>query len=210
MMVALGAGVERLPSQRRGAAAPHMAAVIRVRGKRVASVVQQTKTKVPEGWYYNSCRNLMAMLPEQQVQGKLLQYEAFVSDVLQRDLQKVLEQREEVCEKIAQYLQLKNVIERLQETRGQELVTQVDLGCNFYVNAEVPETSTIFVALGYGFYAELTLPEALVFIEKKNKLLTEANLYYRHDLDYHHSLSAGSARPSPKTLPRSKPISGWF
>ncbi|XP_053145000.1 protein UXT isoform X4 [Hemicordylus capensis] len=115
----------------------------------------------------------MAMLPEQQVQGKLLQYEAFVSDVLQRDLQKVLEQREEVCEKIAQYLQLKNVIERLQETRGQELVTQVDLGCNFYVNAEVPETSTIFVALGYGFYAELTLPEALVFIEKKNKLLTE-------------------------------------
>ncbi|XP_061470424.1 protein UXT [Rhineura floridana] len=115
----------------------------------------------------------MAMLGEQQVQEKVLQYEAFIGDVLQRDLQKVLEQREEVYEKIAQYLQLKNVIERFQETGSQELTTQVDLGCNFYVNAEVPDTSTIFVALGYGFFVELTLPEALAFIEKKNKLLTE-------------------------------------
>ncbi|XP_054859151.1 protein UXT [Eublepharis macularius] len=114
----------------------------------------------------------MAMLGNEEVQGKVLRYEAFISDILQRDLQKVLEQRDEVYEKIAQYLQLKTVIERLQETGGQELVTQVDLGCNFYVKAEVPDTSTIFVALGYGFYAELTLPEALAFIEKKNKLLT--------------------------------------
>uniref|UniRef100_A0A8D0BE31 Protein UXT n=1 Tax=Salvator merianae TaxID=96440 RepID=A0A8D0BE31_SALMN len=113
------------------------------------------------------------MLGEQQVQQKVLQYEAFISDVLQRDLQKVLEQRDEVYEKIAQYLQLKNVIERLQETGGQKLTTQVDLGCNFYVSAEVPDTTTIFVAVGYGFFVELTLPEALIFIEKKNKLLTE-------------------------------------
>ncbi|KAJ6655314.1 hypothetical protein lerEdw1_005506 [Lerista edwardsae] len=113
------------------------------------------------------------MLGEEQVQRKVLQYEAFISDILQRDLQKVLEQREEVYEKIAQFLQLKNVIEILQKTGARELTTQVDLGCNFYVNAEVPETSTIFVALDYGFFVELTLPEALAFIEKKNKLLTE-------------------------------------
>ncbi|XP_053226810.1 protein UXT isoform X2 [Podarcis raffonei] len=111
---------------------------------------------------------------ERQVQEKVLQYEAFVSEVLQRDLRKVLEQRDQVYEKMAQYLQLKNIIERLQETGSQELTTQVDLGCNFYVNAEVPDASTIFVALGYGFFVELTLPEALAFIEKKNKLLTEA------------------------------------
>ncbi|KAF7244038.1 Protein UXT, partial [Varanus komodoensis] len=113
------------------------------------------------------------MLGEQQVQKKVLQYEAFISDVLQRDLRKVLEQRDEIYEKIAQYLQLKNIIERLQETGGQKLMTRVDLGCNFFVNAEVPDTSTIFVAVGYGFFVELTFPEALAFIEKKNKLLTE-------------------------------------
>ncbi|KAG8541311.1 hypothetical protein GDO81_029269, partial [Engystomops pustulosus] len=78
-----------------------------------------------------------------------------------------------VYEKISQYLQLKNVIERLQELELGPLQTQVDLGCNFYVNAEVPDSSKIFVALGFGFFAEMTPDEALRFIEKKNKMLTE-------------------------------------
>ncbi|CAH2317009.1 UXT [Pelobates cultripes] len=69
---------------------------------------------------------------------KVLRYEGFVSDTLQRDLLKVMENRDAVYEKISQYLQLKNVIERLQEMSPSEtLETQVDLGCNFYVNAEV-------------------------------------------------------------------------
>uniref|UniRef100_A0A8C3IB38 Uncharacterized protein n=1 Tax=Chrysemys picta bellii TaxID=8478 RepID=A0A8C3IB38_CHRPI len=36
-----------------------------------------------------------------------------------------------------------------------------------------PDTSRIFVALGYGFFAELTLTEALRFVERKTKLLIE-------------------------------------
>ncbi|XP_077140172.1 protein UXT [Ranitomeya variabilis] len=104
---------------------------------------------------------------------KVLKYEAFVTDTLQRDLRRVLENRDSVYEKISQYLQLKNVIERLKELESGPLQTQVDLGCNFYVNAEVPDSSKIFVALGFGFFAELTLEEALRFIEKKNKMLTE-------------------------------------
>ncbi|XP_043829859.1 protein UXT [Dromiciops gliroides] len=106
------------------------------------------------------------------VQAKVLQYEAFVSDVLQRDLRQVLAQREEVYGQLAGYLQLKNVLERLQESGEQKLRTQVDLGCNFYVNAEVPDSSRIFVALGYGFFLELTLIEALRFIDRKSRLLT--------------------------------------
>ncbi|XP_056665669.1 protein UXT [Monodelphis domestica] len=103
---------------------------------------------------------------------KVLQYEAFLSDVLQRDLRQVLAQREEVYGQLANYLQLKNVLERLQESGDQKLRTQVDLGCNFYVNAEVPDPSRIFVALGYGFFLELTLMEALKFIDRKSRLLT--------------------------------------
>lgn len=81
--------------------------------------------------------------------------------------QKVLEQRDEVYEKIAQHLQLKNVIERLQESEQQHLKMEVDLGCNFYVQAAVPDASKIFMLVGYGFFLEFTLPEALRFIEKK-------------------------------------------
>ncbi|XP_048872691.1 protein UXT [Brienomyrus brachyistius] len=104
---------------------------------------------------------------------KVLQYETFINEVLKRDLQKVLEQRDEVYEKIAQYLQLKNTIESLQEAGSKELKTEVDLGCNFYVQAHVPDSSTIFVAVGYGFFVEFTLPEALKFIEKKTNQLTK-------------------------------------
>ncbi|XP_036390049.1 protein UXT [Megalops cyprinoides] len=103
---------------------------------------------------------------------KVLQYETFINEVLRRDLQRVLEQRDAVYEKISQYLQLKNVIESLQESGSKELKTEVDLGCNFYVQAHVEDSSKIFVAIGYGFYVELTLPEALKFIEKKTTQLT--------------------------------------
>ncbi|XP_075395228.1 protein UXT isoform X2 [Tenrec ecaudatus] len=107
---------------------------------------------------------------------KVLRYEAFISDVLQRDLRKVLDHRDKVYEQLAKYLQLRNIIERLQapqEAKHSELYMQVDLGCNFFVDTVVPDTSRIYVALGYGFFLELTLTEALKFIDRKSCLLTE-------------------------------------
>ncbi|XP_036316538.1 protein UXT isoform X1 [Pipistrellus kuhlii] len=106
---------------------------------------------------------------------KVLRYEAFVSDVLQRDLRKVLDHRDKVYEQLSKYLQLRNVIERLQEATHSELCMQVDLGCNFFVDTVVSDTSRIYVALGYGFFLELTLAEALKFIDRKSNLLTEAS-----------------------------------
>ncbi|XP_043782586.1 protein UXT-like [Cervus elaphus] len=100
---------------------------------------------------------------------KALRHEAFISDVLQRDLQKVVDHRDKVYEQLAKYLQLRNVIERLQEANHSELYMQVDLGCNF-VDTVVPNTSRIYVALGYGFFLELTLAEALKFIDHKSSL----------------------------------------
>ncbi|XP_059588526.1 protein UXT isoform X1 [Alligator mississippiensis] len=108
------------------------------------------------------------MAPAEKVQ----RYEAFVSDVLQRDLQHVLRHRDAVFEQLAQLLQLRNVLERLQDLSG-PLQTQVDLGCNVYVSAEVPDPSRVCVALGYGFFAELTLPEALHFIHRRSLLLSQ-------------------------------------
>ncbi|XP_031149039.1 protein UXT [Sander lucioperca] len=103
---------------------------------------------------------------------KVLQYENFINEVLKRDLQKVLEQRDSVYEKISQYLQLKNTIQSLQESGLQQLKTDVDLGCNFFVQAEVEDSSQIFVAVGYGFFVEMTHDEALRFIDKKTSQLT--------------------------------------
>ena len=45
----------------------------------------------------------------------------------------------------------------VQEQGQEELRTMVDLGSQVYCQAEVPDTSRIFVSVGLGFHAEMTL-----------------------------------------------------
>ncbi|XP_077437875.1 protein UXT [Vanacampus margaritifer] len=106
------------------------------------------------------------------VDSKVLQYERFIDEVLKKDLQKVMEQRDAVYEQISHYLQLKNTLQALQETDSQSLKADVDLGCNFYVQAEVEDSSKIFVLVGFGFFVEMEHAEALRFIDKKTNQLT--------------------------------------
>ena len=109
-----------------------------------------------------------------EMQRKVLEYETFINDKLKTDLQAVQKAQEDIYSRTAEYLQLKNVIERIQtlNPKGGELKTQVDLGCNFFCQAKVPDSSRIFVCVGYGFFVEFTLDEALKFIEKKCEQLT--------------------------------------
>ncbi|XP_077545968.1 uxt prefoldin-like subunit [Haemaphysalis longicornis] len=107
------------------------------------------------------------------IREKVLQYETFLNDVLKEDLRKCLEERDAVCAKLAELLQLRTVVERIQEVEAnkESFRTQVDLGCNFYVQAVVPDVSKIFVQVGMGFFVELTHEEALWFIGRREALL---------------------------------------
>ncbi|KAJ8015967.1 hypothetical protein DPEC_G00002200 [Dallia pectoralis] len=119
----------------------------------------------------------MTTVGKSSVEEKVLHYETFITDVLKRDLEKVLKQRDGVYEKIAQYLQLENTIESLKEPDTSGLKTEIDIGCHFYVQADVEDSSKIFVAVGYGFFVELTHLEALKFIAKKtNQLKTHTEV----------------------------------
>ncbi|XP_077370275.1 protein UXT isoform X3 [Festucalex cinctus] len=106
------------------------------------------------------------------VESKVLQYERFIDEVLKKDLQRVMEQRDAVYEQVSHYLQLKNTLQALQETDSQSLKADVDLGCNFYVQAKVEDSSKIFVLVGFGFFVEMDHTEALRFIDKKTNQLT--------------------------------------
>ncbi|XP_048741108.1 protein UXT homolog [Ostrea edulis] len=105
----------------------------------------------------------------ESIPSKVLQYEQFLNERLKTDLSQVVDQRDKLYGEVAEYLQLKTVIERIKESDFQTngLKTKVDLGCNFYVQAHVPDASMIFVSVGYGFFLEMTHTEALAFIEKK-------------------------------------------
>uniref|UniRef100_A0A8D2K1Z9 Ubiquitously expressed prefoldin like chaperone n=1 Tax=Theropithecus gelada TaxID=9565 RepID=A0A8D2K1Z9_THEGE len=109
-----------------------------------------------------TCEPIMATPPKwwavEATRETVLRHKTFISDMLQRDLRKVLDHRDKIHEQLAKYLQLRNVIE---------------FGCNFFTDTVVPDTSCIYVALGYGFFLELTPAEALKFIDRKSSLLTE-------------------------------------
>ncbi|XP_071810504.1 protein UXT-like [Asterias amurensis] len=111
---------------------------------------------------------------EDNVSTKVTQYEKFVNEVLRKDLQKVLESRDDIYKQLADYLQLKTTVEKLQDADviKDGLKTKIDLGCNFYVQANIPDASRIYILVGFGFFVEFTLPEALKFIDKKVQQLT--------------------------------------
>ena len=105
---------------------------------------------------------------------KVTKYEKFLNDQLKPDLKAVLEQRDKIYEEIAEYLSLKNSIEAIKASelpKGKSLKTKVDLGCNFYAKANVPNPEKIFIEIGLGFFLEMTHDEALNFIGEKTKLL---------------------------------------
>lgn len=105
---------------------------------------------------------------------KVESYEAFLNERLKTDLKKVMDIRDNVNSEIAEYLQLRNVIEKIKESDSAEvdtLKTMVDLGANFYCQARVSNPDKIFVCIGFGFYVELSLDEALSFIDKRVTLL---------------------------------------
>ena len=110
-----------------------------------------------------------------EMEEKVRKYEEFLNDRLRKDLETVRKTQEEVNSKIAEYLHLKNIVKSVKDWDAgeeKELKTQVDLGCNFYCQARITDPSKIFVLVGYGFYVQFTLDEALSFIEKKCNQLT--------------------------------------
>lgn len=88
----------------------------------------------------------------------------------------MLDRRDAIYSDLAEYLQLKTIVEKLkgqQDDQKMEVKTLVDLGCNFYAHARVSDPSHICVAIGYGFFVDFTLNEALGFIDQKTTQLME-------------------------------------
>lgn len=106
---------------------------------------------------------------------KIVEYEKFINEVLREDLKKALAQRQKLCQEILELQQLKTIIEKLQEAElaKETIKTKVDLGCNFYAQANVDETKFIFVNAGLDLFVQFTFEEAGKFIDKKVEFLNK-------------------------------------
>jgi prefoldin alpha subunit len=109
---------------------------------------------------------------ELRISEKVLRYESFVNDVLKEDLKKVHTRYEKLTSEIAEYIQLKSFIQSISDIGvAGGVKTKMDLGCSFYIQANISDTSTILVDVGLGHYVEFSMEEALRFIEKRVNLL---------------------------------------
>ncbi|KAI9008093.1 Prefoldin subunit-domain-containing protein [Gaertneriomyces semiglobifer] len=107
-------------------------------------------------------------------EAQVRRYEDFVNHQLRVDLQNTLARRDKVFHTIAEYLKLRNQIELIKSQHVNELKTMMDIGCEFFMQAKIPDTSKVVINLGAGYHVEMTLDEAIQFINEKGKRLTEA------------------------------------
>ena len=128
-------------------------------------------------------------LESDYIDPKVQKYETFLNEKLKNDLKATHEARDKLYQEIVEYVQLKQLIDSLRRQQQQPtsaskkniLKTRMDLGCNFYAQAVVPDCSRIYVCVGYGYYLEMTLDEAYTFVEQKIKLLTQKSQMYHKD-----------------------------
>ncbi|KAI4504011.1 hypothetical protein M0802_000482 [Mischocyttarus mexicanus] len=118
------------------------------------------------------------------IQKKILQFEAFINDVLKTDLAKLEEKLNNKNTDMAEFLQLKSIITTLQSNDFNKsgFKTQVDIGNNFYVEAHVEDASNILLDVGLGHYVEFSLEEALVLINVRIKLFEKQIIHIRKQI----------------------------
>eukprot|EP00933_Yihiella_yeosuensis_P070009 TRINITY_DN7728_c0_g1_i1.p1 TRINITY_DN7728_c0_g1~~TRINITY_DN7728_c0_g1_i1.p1 ORF type:complete len:189 (-),score=59.81 TRINITY_DN7728_c0_g1_i1:96-629(-) len=105
------------------------------------------------------------------VDAKVLEYENFVEKVLKQKLKRSLEDFQKDFEVVEQVRELRQNIKLLLKDNITELETQVELGCQVYVKALVPDATKIFVDIGLGFHLEMPLEDADEFLEQKEEHL---------------------------------------
>ena len=116
------------------------------------------------------------MSSAKEVEAKVTRYETFLNEILRTDLRKTLLLRDNIYKEQAEYLALRNSINAIKISDlvpGEPLKTKVDLGCNFYCQARIQEPGRICVSIGLGFFLEMTLDEALEFLDRKDEELSK-------------------------------------
>ena len=99
------------------------------------------------------------------------EFEALISERLRVELQAVQDERDRLYERISHLMELRNNMMMLQDRGSGAMKTQINLGCNFHVQARVPDTSWVYVNVGLGFHAQMTPAEAIAFSTQQEEAL---------------------------------------
>ncbi|KAK9309995.1 hypothetical protein QLX08_000482 [Tetragonisca angustula] len=118
------------------------------------------------------------------IQKKILKFETFVNDVLKEDLAQLEQKLDAKNADIAEFLQLKAMITTFKNNGLDKsgFKTQVDIGQNFFIEAQVSDASTILLDIGLGHYMELSIDDAVAVINVRVKLLEQQIKHFRKEI----------------------------
>ncbi|EEA06616.1 uncharacterized protein CMU_012900 [Cryptosporidium muris RN66] len=100
----------------------------------------------------------------------ITKYENFLEKVLQKDLKQLIDKRQEILIKINEIQRLRRNISLFSAMKLSELNTSIDLGCDVYIQANIPDITMVFVELAFGFFLELKLDEIPYILDLKEDL----------------------------------------
>nr|TKS02925.1 c-myc binding family protein [Populus alba] len=120
------------------------------------------------------------IIMDSYIQEKIHKFEEFVDGHLKPQLVRAIAERDKVFEQQKIFSDLRRNIENLEKNSVTNLRTLVNLGSEVYMQADVPDTQSIFVDVGLGFHVEFTWTEALNFIAlREEKIARQIEEYTR-------------------------------
>mmetsp|Transcript_28367 Transcript_28367/g.59135 ORF Transcript_28367/g.59135 Transcript_28367/m.59135 type:complete len:167 (+) Transcript_28367:186-686(+) len=128
-----------------------------------------------------------------ELRSKIAEYGNFISRTLQPQLQTAVEAREETEAEISEYAQLQGKLRQIEKaividpnTKSKSVAsinTIVDIShAAVYCKASISNPRTIYVNVGFGFHIEMTLPEAILFVDRRMEYLGRDVLNHRSEV----------------------------
>lgn len=107
---------------------------------------------------------------------KIEEYAKFVSKKLRPELSLAESSRDETRKEMKEYQELSDKLKAFQKEGTSELKTMVDLGHGAIHCNAIGNLDKIYLHVGMGFHVEMTIPEAIGFIDKRLDFLQKSVL----------------------------------
>lgn len=113
------------------------------------------------------------LLSEQRITPRIQNLQDYLDNVLREKLHNAQKVQAEISAEIIDNEDLCRYIRRFIKEGKRDLEMLSDIGNETFVNVYIPDLSRICVSMCHSFYAELSMEEALRFLEEKSKILKE-------------------------------------
>ncbi|CAH0400332.1 unnamed protein product [Chilo suppressalis] len=115
------------------------------------------------------------MMATSNTDENILKYENFINDVLKEDLKKLEIRLQMINGEVADLIQQKHTLKVISDknVHPSGFKTQVNLGCNFFMEASVTDMSTLLMNVGLNHFVEFTIDESNKYLDIRIKAFEE-------------------------------------